>query len=87
MRNVESNVDFWCPGIDDLVDATNRNQTLIDEITSTNRNRPKGPTSLIVYHIHGLWISWGNGALNLGAGSRRFKSSRPDHLVVIKSAG
>ena len=31
--------------IDDLVDATNRNQTLLDEITSTNRNRPKGSTS------------------------------------------
>jgi hypothetical protein len=32
-------------GIDDLVDATNRNQTLLDEITSTNRNRMKGLTS------------------------------------------
>ena len=42
-------------GIDDLVDATNRNQTLLDEITSTNRNRPKGPTSWIVYHIGGLY--------------------------------
>jgi len=27
-----------CMWIDDLVDATNRNQTLLDEITSTNRN-------------------------------------------------
>ena len=45
MRNVEPNVDFWCRGIDDWVDAMNRNQTLIDEITSTNPNDLIGPTS------------------------------------------
>jgi hypothetical protein len=78
MQNVESNVDFWCRGIDDLVDATNRNQTLLDEITSTNRNDSLGPTSWIIYYIGGLGTDWRTGALNLGAGSRRFKSSRPD---------
>ena len=31
--------------IGDLVYATNRNQTLLDEITSTNRNWPQGPIS------------------------------------------
>ena len=54
--------------IDDLVDATNRNQTLLDEITSTNRNRPKKKTKsgqllkdFFVLHIEefaefGLWV-------------------------------
>ena len=38
------NLCSWV-GIDDLIDATNRNQTLLDEITSTNRNDLIGSTS------------------------------------------
>jgi len=78
MQNVESNIDFWCPGIDDLIDATNPNQTLLDEIASTNRTRLKGLISWISYHIGRLCESWRTGALNLGAGSPQFKSGRPD---------
>jgi hypothetical protein len=43
-----------------------------------NRGR-QDPTSRIYIHIRWLWADWGDSALNLGAGSRGFKSSRPDH--------
>ena len=56
--------------IDDLIDATNWNQVLLDEITSTNRNDLIGLTSWIIYYIIVLGTVGKNGALGLGAGSR-----------------
>ena len=64
--------------IDDLIDATNRNQVLLDEITSINRNRQIGLTSRNAYHIMVLGTVRENGALTLGAGSRPVQRDRPD---------